>query len=93
MGTPVPPETPGYEPGKYYRVGVDAFQDETHRTGCDQDYIGEFTGCVMGWEIDWWLPDECTYGRELRIVSGYTAQRLLYARGPYDTLEACQAGL
>lgn len=95
MGTPVPPDMPELEDDKIYRVGVDWYQDTTEKTRCDQKYQGRIECCKSGAFINAWKAAgfECTSGFEMCMITGYSAQRLVFCHGPYDTLEACQADL
>lgn len=95
MGTPVPPDMPVLEDDKIYRVGVDWYQDVTPATGCDQKYQGREQCCWDGGTIKAWRDGggECVAGDELCMITGFSAQRLVFIHGPYDDIGACLADI
>lgn len=92
MGTPVPDEYPELEDGKFYRCGVDCYQDETPATDCSQAYLISAQCCLTGARIKAWLAGggECAFDDELMFVTGFSAQRLVFVHGPYDDIGPCQ---
>lgn len=95
MGTPVPPEWEDLEDEKWYRVGVDCYQDMGPDNDCTQDYQGRAQCCLPGGTVKGWLRAgwQCESPHELCAFSGFSAQRLLWCHGPYANQPACAADL
>lgn len=93
MGTPIPDERPPFDDAKWYRCEMHCFHDAGPEHDCSQVYVGKCSDCVTGASISFWLDAdlECLAPFELIMFSGFTAQRLICANGPYDTAEECGA--
>lgn len=85
------PPKPVFEDDKWYYCTVDAFGDQSSKTGCDQDFIIRMSSCRQGSVIDAWLNGnhECQAGWELMYYNENTAQRLVDSEGPYDSQQDC----
>lgn len=91
MGTPVPIEPPVYEPFSVYAAYVDPFQGGGPPFDCTMNPWPQFYCCVAGFAIIGWLVWECVAGFELCAFTGFSAQRLIYAHGPYSDIPHCIA--
>lgn len=94
MGTPVPDEWPGLEDDKWYKTTVDSFYDDEFRDECLGEYIGRFTCCVKGIDINGWYfaEFECTTYVGLCGFPALPEQRCVCITGPYDSEGDCLAG-
>ncbi|NVM23410.1 MAG: hypothetical protein HWN68_16705 [Desulfobacterales bacterium] len=93
MGEPTPDDWPEILDDKWYCVTVDAFQDVGPFDDCRQDFSAQLTCCRQGVHINNWINNEleCIGGFELCVFTGFSAQRLLDLKGPYDTQALCNA--
>lgn len=91
MGTPVLDPFPEYVDGKWYCLGVDFYQITDPDEGCSGPYQDRHDCCQKGSIIKSWLDAglECKHGHGVCHVVVVEPQRLISARGPFDTEEEC----
>ncbi len=92
MGTPVPDPFPEFLGNKWYCLGVDFYQQTEPDQGCGGPYLDRHDCCQIGWVIRAWLDagQECVRGPGICFVFIAEPQRMISARGPYDTQEECE---
>jgi len=93
VGNPTPDKEPEIEVTLWYKVTLDAFQDPGLVLGCNGLYMGPITCCVDGNTLKGWVifGMDCVNTTELCAFTGFTAQLLLNAIGPYDLYTECMA--
>lgn len=91
MGTPVPPGRPEIVPNKFYWATTDWFTGVPIPRDCTSTYGGRSNCCRSSAFVQAWLDadSECVFGRFMCRVD--VPERLVRLRGPYDTIEECNA--
>lgn len=94
MGEPLPPDFPEFIFDKWYDVGVNAFAGPPPPFQCDIGVPNFLVECKQGISINIWLAagGDCVAGNELIFFSATSAQRMVRAVGPFDTLMECLIG-
>ena len=95
MGSESPTDEKEIEAAKWYKVEAIGHWDNTAKTGCDQDFFGQQTSCVIGAWITHWQDNTgpCVNDMGSILVFSDIAQFPVNMWGPYDNEAACIADL
>ncbi len=93
MGTPIPPVWEDLEDTKYYCITMHQFGVGDLAQTCADPFDRVVNCCKTGAAIKAWLAagNECQPYHNLCASVGNYGQRLVEAKGPYDTAVACAA--
>jgi len=91
MGDPVPPTWPVIEDGMFYRIMVDGYDNGFPPGDCDEPFIGSAICCQPSLVLNGWfaLGGDCNQTQEICTLSGWSAQRAVSIKGPYDNIDDC----
>jgi len=92
MGTPVPPDWPELEDGKWYCVTEDAYTGIPGKTGCQGAIIGRTSCCCQGAPIKAYLDggNECHWFVFLCIGHWPSPKKVIGITGPYNSKAECE---